>query len=120
MSTSTQSTDHLTGTLLFTGTALSPMVHEPNPTLHICAAHQWMGKRGPHGASCKHIKELNITKWPTAMFAKWSALVNQTPSVEWNCKVVNIAKVTAHSGKLTAASLADAIAPTSAAKTDNA
>jgi hypothetical protein len=52
------------------------------------------------------IHDLDITKWPDATFAKWSALVDQNPTLEWNRKVVDPAKVSACSAKLTTSSLA--------------
>ena len=52
------------------------------------------------------IHDLDIAKWPDATFTKWSALVNQTPALEWNQKVVDPAKVAAHMTKLAATSLA--------------
>jgi hypothetical protein len=54
------------------------------------------------------IHELDISKWPNATFTKWSALVDKTPALKWNCKVVDPAKVTAHSAKLSVSSLASA------------
>jgi hypothetical protein len=54
------------------------------------------------------IHDLDITKWPDATFARWSALVNQTPALKWNRKVVNPAKVSACSAKLAVSSLAGA------------
>jgi hypothetical protein len=56
------------------------------------------------------IHDLDITKWPIATFAKWSALVDQTPGLDWNRKVVDPAKVSARSTKLAASSLAGATA----------
>ena len=46
------------------------------------------------------IHDLDITKWPDATFARWNALVEQTPNLEWNRKVVDPAKVSARSTKL--------------------
>jgi hypothetical protein len=56
------------------------------------------------------INDLHITKWPDATFAKWSALVDQTPALEWIRKVVDPAKVIARNTKLAASSLASATA----------
>ena len=56
------------------------------------------------------IHNLDITKWPDATFAKWSTLVDQTPGLDWNRKVVDPAKVSACSTKLTASSHAGAAA----------
>jgi hypothetical protein len=41
-----------------------------------------------------------------AMFAKWLALVNKTPALKWNHKVVDPAKVDTRSTKLSTSSLA--------------
>jgi hypothetical protein len=49
--------------------------------------------------------DLDISKWPGAMFAKWLALVNKTPTLKWNCKVLDPAKVSARSTKLAVSSL---------------
>ena len=51
------------------------------------------------------IHDLNITKWPDTTFAKWSALVNQTPGLDWNRKVFDPIKVSACSSKLALSSL---------------
>ena len=51
------------------------------------------------------IHDLDITKWPDATFTKWSALVDQTPGLDWNHKVVDPVKVVARSPKLTSSSL---------------
>ena len=56
------------------------------------------------------IHDTDITKWPDATFAKWAALVNKTPALEWNRKVVDPAKVSACSAKLSASSLTSASA----------
>ena len=40
------------------------------------------------------IHDTDISKWPAATFTKWSALINQTPTMEWNRKVVDLAKTT--------------------------
>jgi hypothetical protein len=51
------------------------------------------------------IHDMDITNWPDAAFAKWAALVDRTPALDWNRKVVNPAKVAARSSKLSASSL---------------
>ena len=51
-----------------------------------------------------------VTKWPDATFGKWSVLVDQTPGLDWNCKVVDPTKVSARSTKLIASSLTAATA----------
>jgi hypothetical protein len=56
------------------------------------------------------IHDQDITKWPDATFAKWLALIDQTPAFEWHHKVVDPAMVAAHNAKLAAASLASASA----------
>ncbi len=52
------------------------------------------------------IHDLDIDKWPDATFAKWSALVDKTPGLEWNKKVVNPSKISARTAQVLAASLA--------------
>jgi hypothetical protein len=54
------------------------------------------------------IHDMDITKWPDTTFAKWAALVNKTPALDWNRKVVNPAKLSARSAKLSASSLISA------------
>ena len=54
------------------------------------------------------IHNLDITKWPDTTFAKWAALVDKTPALDWNRKVVDPAKVSARSAKLSALSLTNA------------
>jgi hypothetical protein len=54
------------------------------------------------------IHDLDITKWPDATFAKWSALVDQTLGLDWNHKVVDPTYVSARSTKLAASSLTGA------------
>jgi hypothetical protein len=54
------------------------------------------------------IHDTDITKWPDATFAKWAALVDKTPTLDWNRKVVNPARVSARSAKLSASSLNNA------------
>jgi hypothetical protein len=56
------------------------------------------------------IHETDITKWPDATFAKWAALINRTPALEWNRKMVDPTKVAARSSKLSASSLTNASA----------
>jgi hypothetical protein len=51
------------------------------------------------------IHDLDITKWPNAAFAKWLALVDQTPGLDWNHKVVDPTKISARSTKLAASML---------------
>ena len=51
------------------------------------------------------IHDLDITKWPDATFARWHALVDQTPNLKWNRKVVDPAKVSARSTKLASSAL---------------
>ena len=52
------------------------------------------------------IHDLDIAKWPEATFAKWSALIEKTPGLNWNRKVVDPAKVSPHISKLSASTLA--------------
>ena len=54
------------------------------------------------------IHDLDIAKWPDATSVKCSVLVNQTPALEWNQKVVDPAKVSACIAKLSETSLNDA------------
>ena len=84
--------------------------HESNLSLRLCAARQRVGRHCPRGASCMMIHDMDITKWPDATFAKWAALVDRTPALEWNQKTVNPAKVAARSPKLSASSLTNASA----------
>jgi hypothetical protein len=51
------------------------------------------------------IHSLDISKWPDATFAKWAALIDQIPSLEWNHKVVDPVKIAARSARLAASSL---------------
>jgi hypothetical protein len=60
------------------------------------------------------IHDMDITKWLDATFAKWAALVDKTPALEWNRKMVDHAKVAARSSRLSASSLTNA--PASKAK----
>jgi len=102
---STPSPDDLSGTLVYTGSDMMPTVSEANPSLRLCAARQRVGRNCPRGTSCMMIHDLDITKWPDATFAKWSALIDKTPALEWNRKVVEPAKVLARTAKLSASSL---------------
>jgi hypothetical protein len=56
------------------------------------------------------IHDLDIYKWPDATFAKWSALIEKTPGLEWNRKVTDPAQVKARILKLSALSLASIVA----------
>jgi hypothetical protein len=96
----------LSGTLIYTGTDMMPSVNEANPAMRLCATRQRVGRNCPRGSTCKMIHDLDITKWPDATFAKGSALVDQTPCLDWNRKVVGPVKVTARSAKLASSSLA--------------
>ena len=107
---STPSPDDLSGTLVYTGSDMMPTVSEANPSLRLCAARQRVGRNCPRGTSCMMIHDLDITKWPDATFVKWSALIDKTPALEWNRKVVEPAKVSARTAKLSASSLASATA----------
>ena len=51
------------------------------------------------------IHDMDINKCPNATFAKWAALVDKTPALDWNQKVVDPAKVSAHTTKLSTSSL---------------
>ena len=55
------------------------------------------------------IHDLDISKWPDATFAKWSALIEKTPGLKWNRKVADPAKVTACILKLSLSLLASAV-----------
>ena len=83
-----------------------PSVYEANPAMRLCATRQRVGHNCPRGSTCKMIHDLDITKWPNVTFAKWSALVDQTPGLDWNRKVFDPIKVAACSSKLTLSSLA--------------
>jgi hypothetical protein len=106
----TPSADDLSGTLIYTGSDMMPSVNEANPTMRLCAARQRVGRNCPRGSTCKMIHELDITKWPDATFAKWSALVDQTPGLDWNRKVVDPVRVSARMSKLASSSLSSATA----------
>jgi hypothetical protein len=56
------------------------------------------------------IHDTDVIKWPDATFAKWAALIDKTPALDWNRKVVDPAKVSARSAKLSASSLKNASA----------
>ena len=81
-----------------------------NLSLCLCATRQCVGRHCPRSALCMMIHDMDITKWPDATFTKWAALVNKTPALDWNRKVVNPAKVSARSAKLSASSLTNASA----------
>jgi hypothetical protein len=106
----TPSADDLSGTLIYTGTDMMPSVNEADPAMRLCAARQRVGRNCPRGSTCKMIHELDITKWPDATFAKWSALVGQTSGLDWNRKVVDPVKVSARMSKLASSSLSSATA----------
>jgi hypothetical protein len=97
-------------TLVYTGTDMMPTVNESNLSLRLCAASQLVGRHCPRGASCMMIHNTDITKWPDATFAKWAALVDKTPALEWNRKVVAPATVSVCSATLSASSLTNAAA----------
>jgi hypothetical protein len=50
------------------------------------------------------ILDKDITKWPDAPFTKWAALVDKTAALNWNRKVVDPAKISACSAKISASS----------------
>jgi hypothetical protein len=102
--------DDLAGTLIYTGTDMMPSVNEANPTMRLCPARQHVGRNCPRGSICKLIHDLDITKWPNATFAKWSALVDQTSGLDWNRKVIDPVKVLARMSKLASSSLSSATA----------
>ena len=89
---------------------MMPSVNEANPAMRLCTARQHVGRNCPRGSTCKMIHDLDITKWPDATFAKWSALVDQTSGLDWNRKVVDPAKVSACMSKLASSSLSSATA----------
>jgi len=107
-------TDDLSGTLIYTGTNMMPSVNEANPVMRLCATRQCVGYNCPHGATCKMIHDLDISKWPDTTFAKWAALVDQMPTLDWNHKVADPVKVAARSAKLAASSLSGTTSHTSA------
>jgi hypothetical protein len=104
----TPSVDDLASMLIYSGTDMMPSVNKANPAMRLCTVCPRVGHHCPCGTDCKLIHDLDITKWPDATFTKWSALIDQTHALEWNCKVINPAKVTACNAKLTASSLASA------------
>ena len=89
---------------------MMPTVNESNLSLHFCAARQRVGRHCPRSTLCMMIHNTDITKWPDATFAKWAALVDKTPALDWNQKVVDPAKVSAPSAKPSASSLTSASA----------
>ena len=102
------SPDDLPGTLVYTRSDMMPTTSKANPSLCLCAARQHVRRNCPGGTSCMMIHDLDIAKWPNATFAKWSALVDKTPALEWNRKVIDPAKVLSGTAKLSASSLAGA------------
>ena len=91
--------------LIYTSTDMMPSVNEANPTMRLCTTHHCVGRNRCCGTFCKIIHDLDMEKWPDTTFAKWSALVDQTPSLKWNRKVVDPAKITARIAKLAGTSL---------------
>ena len=104
------SADNLSSTLVYTGSNMMPTVSEANPSLRLCTARQCVGHHCPRGTSCLMIHDTDITQWPNATFAKWAALVDKTPALDWNGKVADPAKVAACTTKLSASSLSGATA----------
>ena len=76
--------------------------------MRLCTARHRMGRNCPCSTLCKMIHDLDIDKCPNSTFAKWSALVDKTPGLIWNRKVVDPSKVSARTVKLAAISLAAA------------
>jgi hypothetical protein len=109
-SDSTPSSDDLNGTLVYTDTDMMLTVNESNLSLCLCAARQRVGRHCPRGAACMMIHDTDVTKWLHATFTEWAALVDKTPALDWNQKVVNPAKVSTRSAKLSALSLTNASA----------
>jgi hypothetical protein len=101
----TPSADDLSGTLIYTVTNMMPSINKANPAMRLCTVHHRVRRNCPQGSTCKMIHHLDITKWPDVTFAKWSALVNQTPGLDWNQKVIDPAKVATRSSKLASSSL---------------
>jgi hypothetical protein len=99
-SDATPSGDNFNGTLVYTSIDMMPTVNETNLSLRLCAARQRIGRHCPRGISCMMIHNMDITKWPDATFDKWAALADKTPTLDWNRKVVDPAKVSACSAKL--------------------
>jgi hypothetical protein len=104
----TPTSDDLSGTLIYTGNDMMPSVNEANPAMRLCAARHRVGRNCPRGNLCKMIHNLDIDKWPDATFAKWSALVDKTPGLEWNKKVIDPSRISARTARVSAASLATA------------
>jgi hypothetical protein len=95
---------------VYTGTDMMLTVKESNLSLRLCAACQLVGHHCPRGASSMMIHDTDITKWPEATYAKWAALAKRKLALDWNRKVVDPAKVSARSAKLSASSLSNASA----------
>jgi hypothetical protein len=93
----TPSSDDLNGTLIYTGTNMTPTINKSNLSLRLCATRQRVGCHCPRGALCMMIHDMDITKWPDATFAKWAALVDKTLSLDWNQNVVDPANVSTSS-----------------------
>jgi hypothetical protein len=51
------------------------------------------------------IHNLDISKWPGDTIAKWSSFIYQMPAMDWNWKIVDLAKVTSQNAKLATSSL---------------
>jgi hypothetical protein len=109
---SAPSAANLSRTLIYMGTDtdMMPLVNKPNPAMCLLAACQCVGRICPRRATCKMIHDMDITKWPAATFTKWSDLIDQTPTMEWNRKVVDLAKTTLRNTKLATSSLTGASA----------
>jgi hypothetical protein len=54
------------------------------------------------------IHDLDTSKWPGPTFMKWAALVDKTPALDWNRKVLHPAKISACTAKLSTSFLAGA------------
>jgi hypothetical protein len=109
-SDATPSSNNLNSTLVYTGTDMMPTVNETNFSLLLCTAHQHVDRHCSRGSTCMMIHDTDVTKWPDATFAKWAALFDKTPALDWNRKVVDPAKVSARSTKLSTSSLTNASA----------
>lgn len=90
---------------------MKPLVNKPTPALHLCTSHHCDGKHFPCGMACKTIHNLDITKRPEALFARWSGFVDQVPSIKWNRKVADNAKLATRTAKLASSALTTANAP---------
>jgi len=103
----TPTADNLAGTFIFKGRPdeMMPSINEANPTLRLCASCQHNGKHCPHSLSCNIIHNLGISMWPDTTFAHWSTLVEQTPTLEWNHKVIIPVKLSTRSAKLAGSAL---------------